>query len=75
MVSFVLIPGAGGAGELYWRETAAELLSDLPRSIDHNNRIKFIRSTFGGQREPLLAVAAAMWLAVESSGGNLGMRR
>lgn len=25
MATFVLIPGAGGAGELYWREAAAEL--------------------------------------------------
>ena len=25
MPTFVLIPGAGGAGEVYWRETAAEL--------------------------------------------------
>ncbi len=23
--TFVLLPGAGGAGEVYWRETAAEL--------------------------------------------------
>lgn len=25
MAAFVLIPGAGGAGEVYWREAAAEL--------------------------------------------------
>lgn len=27
MTTFVLIPGAGGAGEAYWRETAAELVA------------------------------------------------
>ncbi|WP_166982362.1 alpha/beta fold hydrolase [Paramicrobacterium fandaimingii] len=27
MATFVLIPGAGGAGEVYWREVAAELIA------------------------------------------------
>jgi pimeloyl-ACP methyl ester carboxylesterase len=27
VATFVLIPGAGGAGEVYWRETAAELVT------------------------------------------------
>ncbi|WP_156425344.1 MULTISPECIES: hypothetical protein [unclassified Mycobacterium] len=25
MATFVLLPGAGGAGEVYWREVTAEL--------------------------------------------------